>query len=67
MNPEKRAAGHRDPSTIRPAAYVGWAVVMLAYRLAPQTTTRLVALGALKAQERRLDREHEQAHRPTWF
>lgn len=67
MNPEKRAAGHRGPSRVRPVAYAGWALVMVGYRIAPETTTRLVATYALKVQERRLDREQRERDRPRWF
>ena len=66
MNPEKRAAEARG-ERLRPVAYVGWAIVVIGYRIAPEVTTRIVATVALKAQERRLDREREEATRPRLF
>lgn len=66
MNPHKRAAAQRGDK-LRPAAYLGWAVVMLGYRIAPERTTRIVATIALKAQERRLARERRERDAPTWF
>jgi len=66
VNPHRRAAEQRGDK-LRPAAYLGWAIVMIGYRVAPEVTTRVVATVALKMQERRLDREREEATRPRLF